>query len=55
MIQNTFISINPTVPDFADIIKIATICNKTTSEDSKKAKRIRNYILKCNLYPYFLI
>ena len=40
---------------FANIIKIANKFIKTTFKDSKKVKRIRNYILKCNLYPYFLI
>ena len=28
---------------------------KTTFKDSKKIKIIRNYVLKCNLYLYFLI
>ena len=27
---------------------------KKTFKDSKKVKRIRNYVLKCNLYLYFL-
>ena len=40
---------------FADIIKTATKFIKTTLKDSKKVKRIRNYVLKCNLYLYFLI
>ena len=43
------------VADFADIIKIATIFVKTIFKDSKKVKRIRNYVPKCNLYLYFLI
>ena len=43
------------VANFADIIKIATMFIKTTFKDSKKLKRIRNYVLKCNLYLYFLI
>ena len=34
--------------------KISTIFNKTT-KDSNKVKRIENYVLKCNLYLYFLI
>ena len=43
------------VVNFADIIKIATMFIKTTFKDSKKVKRIRNYVLKCNLYLYFFI
>ena len=45
----------PRLANLADIIKIATIFIKTTSKDSKKVKRIRYYVLKCNLYLYFLI
>ena len=33
---------------FADIIKIITRHIKQTFKDSEKAKRIRNYVLKCN-------
>ena len=40
---------------FADIIKIVTMFIKTILKDSEKVKRIRNYVLKCNLYMYFLI
>ena len=40
---------------FADIIKIITRFIKQIFKDSRKAKRIRNYVLKCNLYLYFLI
>ena len=40
---------------FAAIIKIVTMFVKTNFEDSKKVKRIRNYVSKGNLYPYFLI
>ena len=37
-------------------IKIPTMVTKTTSKDSKKkVKRIRNYVVKCNVYLYFLI
>ena len=42
-------------PNFADIIKIATTCIKTTFKDSEKIERVRTYVLKRNLYPYFLI
>ena len=40
---------------FADIIKIVTMFIETIFKDSIKVKRIRNYVSKCNLYPYFLI
>ena len=43
------------VANFADIIKIMNIFIKTVFKDSKKVKRIRNYVPKCNLYLYFLI
>ena len=39
----------PRVANFADIIKTATMFIKTTFKDSEKVKRIRNYVLKCNL------
>ena len=55
LLQNFFILTKPGVANFADIIKIATTFIKTTFKDLKKFKRIRNYILKCYLYPYFLI
>ena len=40
---------------FAYIMKIVTIFIKTIFKDSKKVKRIRNYVSKCSLYLYFLI
>ena len=40
---------------FADIIKIVTRFFKEIFKDSRKAKRIRNYVLNRNLYLYFLI
>ena len=43
------------VAKFADIIKIATMVIKTTFKDSNKVEGIRSYVLKCNLYHYFLI
>ena len=43
------------VSSIAGIIKIATIVIKTTSKDSEIVKRIRNYVLKWNLYLHFLI
>ena len=39
----------PRVTSFVDIIKIATMVIKTSSKDSKKVKRIRNYVLKLSL------
>ena len=45
----------PRVSNFAEIIKISTIFIKTTFKESNKVKRIINYVLKCNLYLYFLI
>ena len=43
------------VANFADIIKIVAMFIKTIFKDSRKVKRIRNYVSKCNLYLYFLI
>ena len=48
--QNTFILRRPRVDNFTGIIKIATMLIETTFSDSNKIKRIRNYVLKCNLY-----
>ena len=39
-----------TATNVADIIKVATTFIRTTFKDPKKVKRIRNYILKYNLY-----
>ena len=55
LFQNTFISRKPRVANFSDIIKLASLFINTTCKDSKKVKRIRNYVLKDNLYLYFLI
>ena len=46
---------SPRVTNSADIIKIANLIIKTTFSDTKKVKRIRNYVLKCNTYLYFLM
>ena len=43
------------VANFDDIIKIMTMFIKKNLKDCKKFKRIRNYVLKCDLYPHFLI
>ena len=43
------------VANMVDIIKVVNMFIKVTFQDSKKIKIIRNYILKRNLYLYFLI
>ena len=40
---------------FAGFIKIVTMFIKTILKDSRKVRRIRNYVSKWNLYLYFLI
>ena len=55
LFQNSFILRRPGVAIFADIIKIITRFIKKIFKDSRKVKRIRNYVSKCNLYLYFLI
>ena len=55
LFQNIFILKRPRVAFFADIIKIVTMFIKIIFKDSGKVKRIKNYLLKCNLYLYFLI
>ena len=54
LFQYIFILKRPRVAIFADTIKMVTMFIKTIFKDSKKAKRIRNYVLICNLYIYFL-
>ena len=49
-----FILRRPTVANFDDIIKIPTIIKKAF-KDSKKVKKIRNYVFKYNLYLYFSV
>ena len=53
--QNAFVWRRSRVAIFADSIKIVTMFIKTIFKDSKKVRRIRNYVSKCNLYLYFLI
>ena len=53
--QKPFILRRPGVAIFADIIKIVTMFIKTILKDSRKVKRISNYVSKWNLYLYFLI
>ena len=55
LFQNTFILRRLRVANFPDIIKISTMFIKKTFKDSNKVKRIRNFVLKYNLYQYFLI
>ena len=52
--ENAFVLGRPTAANFAGIIKIPTIIKKIF-KDPKKFKRIRNYMLKCNVYLYFLV
>ena len=54
-ISKYFILRRPGVTAFANIIKVVTTFSKTIFRYPKKAKRIINYISKCNLYLYFLI
>ena len=44
LFQNTFILRRPRVANFADINKTGTMFIKRTFKNSKKVKRIRNYI-----------
>ena len=52
LFQNTIILRKPRAANFTGIIKIATMLINTTLRDSNKVKR--NFVLKCNLYQYFL-
>ena len=54
LFQNNILR-RPGVAIFADIIKVITMFIKKIFKDSRKVKRIRNYVSKCNLYLYFLI
>ena len=53
--QNILILRRPGVAIFADIIKIVTMFITTITKDSRKVRRITNYISKSNLYLYFLM
>ena len=55
LFQNTLTLRRPGVVIFADIIKILTMFIKTITKDSRKVKRIRNYLSSSNLYVYFLM
>ena len=52
--QNVIVFRRLGVAIFADITKFITMFIKKIFKDSRKLKRIRNYISKCNLYLYFL-
>ena len=51
----TFTSRRPKVAIFADIMKTVTMFINNIFLNSKKVKRIRNYISKRSLYLHFLI
>ena len=53
--KKTFISRKPGVSIFGEIIKILSMFIKKILKDSRKVRRIRNYISKWNLYLYFWI
>ena len=55
LFQNNLILRRAGVAIFADIIKIATMFIKRIIKDSRKVKRIRNYVSKSNLYLYLLM
>ena len=50
LLQNIILLRRPEVAIFADVIKIITRFTKKDFQDSRKGKRIRNYVLKCNIY-----
>ena len=50
--QKIFLLRRPGVAIFADIIKILNTLIKTILKDSRKVKRIRNYVSEWNLYLY---
>ena len=55
LFQNTYILRMPRVAIFADTMKFVIMFIKIISKDSKRVKRIKNYVSKYNLYLYFLI
>ena len=50
LFQNIIILKRPGVVIFADIIKVVTMFIRTITKDSRKVKRIRNYLSNSNLY-----
>ena len=55
LFQNNFILRRSGVAIFTDIINVLTFLIETIFKDSRKVKRIRNFVSKCNLCMYFLI
>ena len=53
LFQNIFILRRHEVAIFADIMKTMTRFIKQVFKDSRKAKRTKNNVLKCNLYADF--
>ena len=53
--QNALTLRRPGVAIFVDVIKIVTMFIKTIIQDSRKLKKIINYVSKSNLYLYFLM
>ena len=49
LFQNPVVSLWTGAAIFADIIKNLTMSIKTAFKVSRKVRRIRNYVLKCNL------
>ena len=45
----------PRVANSAEIVKVQPCFLKEFLKTQKKVKKIRNYVLKCNQYLYFLI
>ena len=55
LFKSSFLLTRPRVAGFTDIIKFVTMLIKIIIKDSRKVKRIINYISKCNRYLYFLM
>ena len=55
LFRNTVILRRPGVAIFAEIIKNITRFIKKFFKDSRKVKRLRNYVSDCSLYLYFFI
>ena len=53
--QNVVLLRKPEIPKFADSIKSTIMSTKAILKNSIKAKRITNYVLKCNFYFIFPI
>ena len=55
LFKSIFLLRTPRVVNFADNIKIAPMFVKKTFENAERFKMIINFVLKCNIYLYFLI